>query len=144
MLNSTEAGCAVVQLLPRVLKDRNIHAVHIYNASTVLNEVATAPIVKYIEENFPNVAISQPDQSTDATMLTEKFDIIFAPIVAFDANLNRIGMGSGWYDRFLARNLQALKIGIAYDESYVQKIESEPHDVRLDIIVTPKGLLYAH
>lgn len=143
-LDADKAMKRIIGYIPDLTDWAQVQRVHVYRASKSFNEVATTLIVQYINNNFPKIDISQPGQSADAVMPKEKFDIILVPIVAFDKNLNRIGMGSGWYDKFLACNPQALKIGIAYDESYVQNIESEPHDVRLDIVITPTRLLNMH
>lgn len=72
----------------------------------------------------------------------KKLDLIFIPGVAFDRNLNRLGFGKGFYDKFL-KNMPntTLKIGIAFDFQIVDDIKSDPWDIKMDIIVTEKGFL---
>jgi 5-formyltetrahydrofolate cyclo-ligase len=57
-------------------------------------------------------------------------------MLGFDASLHRIGYGGGYYDRFLADQPKAKKIGVCYEVSKVGKIPAEPHDVPLDFIVS--------
>ncbi len=63
-------------------------------------------------------------------------DLIIVPAVAFDRYGNRVGRGKGYYDRLLA-NTTAIKIGMGYDFQLLDDmIESDIHDVPLDIIIT--------
>jgi 5-formyltetrahydrofolate cyclo-ligase len=62
-------------------------------------------------------------------------DLILVPGLVFDHNLNRIGYGGGFYDRFLSRS-SGRKVGIAYDFQVRESIPSEPHDIKMDQIVT--------
>lgn len=64
-------------------------------------------------------------------------DVIIVPAVAFDPTGNRVGRGKGYYDRLLART-DAVKIGVAYDFQIIDTIDSEPHDIKMDIIVSPQ------
>ena len=71
-------------------------------------------------------------------------DVIVTPTVAFDAQCNRIGMGSGYYDRCFAflRNrrhwIRPKLIGVAYQCQEVEKICPKPWDIRLYRVVTER------
>ena len=67
-------------------------------------------------------------------------DVVLVPGVAFCENLNRIGYGSGYFDRFLKES-DAFKIGICYDMQVVPSIKAQPYDVRMDMIVTERRIL---
>lgn len=67
-------------------------------------------------------------------------DIVIVPGVVFDLKLKRIGFGMGYYDRFL-ENFNAVKIGVCYERQLVDCIEEEPHDVRMDFVVTEDRVL---
>ncbi len=69
-------------------------------------------------------------------------NILFIPIVAFDKNLNRIGYGGGYYDRFINKmNSKSLvKIGIALSCQKVKQIPTNKFDKKLDYIFTEKEL----
>lgn len=62
------------------------------------------------------------------------------PLLAFDKHLCRLGYGGGYYDKFL-ENFGGEKIGLAYDEQFSDDVARESHDVGLDKIVTPAGLI---
>ena len=68
-------------------------------------------------------------------------DILLVPLLAFDANLNRIGYGGGFYDRYIARIKKKKKIttiGLAFSFQKVKKIPSNLHDMKLDFVITEK------
>lgn len=71
-------------------------------------------------------------------------DLVIAPILAFDRRGGRLGQGAGHYDRTIA-NLRAarpvLVIGLAYAGQEVDDIPLEPHDERLDAILTENGYI---
>ncbi|HEY9216874.1 MAG TPA: 5-formyltetrahydrofolate cyclo-ligase, partial [Phenylobacterium sp.] len=73
-------------------------------------------------------------------------DLVLAPLLAFDRRGHRLGQGAGHYDRTLA-NLRAAKpvwvVGLAYAGQEVEEIPAEPHDQRLDAILTETGYIEA-
>jgi len=77
-------------------------------------------------------------------------DVVFLPLVGFDAQGNRIGMGRGYYDRHFAHRLRhagyrrPLLVGLAYDVQRVPALPRAPHDVPLDAIVTESSILRFH
>jgi len=59
------------------------------------------------------------------------------PGLAFTRDGKRLGYGGGWYDRMMAgARADARKIGVGYQFQIVDDLPSEPHDIRLDEIVT--------
>ncbi len=70
-------------------------------------------------------------------------DIIFIPLVAFDRNLNRLGYGGGFYDRYLEKIRKIKKtvnIGLAFSHQRVKKIPISKFDKKLDYIITEKEI----
>jgi len=66
-------------------------------------------------------------------------DVVLVPLLAFDARGHRLGYGGGYYDRTLA-SLSARAIGVAYSGQEIDAIAAEPHDRRLDAVVTELGM----
>ena len=65
-----------------------------------------------------------------------QFDLILVPGMAFDLSGNRLGRGQGFYDRLLAE-ASGIKCGVCHDFQLLEKIPSEPHDAKVDFILTP-------
>lgn len=72
-------------------------------------------------------------------------DVILAPLVGFDDQGNRLGMGGGFYDRTLAflhhkQHDNPSVVGLAFDCQRADAIPTEAWDVRLDAVLTENGL----
>jgi len=64
-------------------------------------------------------------------------DLVCVPGVAFDARGGRLGRGRGHYDATLARlPRSAFRVGLAFESQIVSSVPSEPHDERVDVVVT--------
>ena len=74
-------------------------------------------------------------------------DLILLPLVAFDKNGNRLGMGGGFYDRtlaFLAQRQHWQKprlLGTAYQFQQHKNLPTQPWDIPLGGVVTEQGLI---
>ena len=63
-------------------------------------------------------------------------DMALVPGIGFDLAGYRLGRGGGYYDRLLSR-ITGAKCGVALDEQVVPQVPVEPHDIRLNYILTP-------
>jgi 5-formyltetrahydrofolate cyclo-ligase len=110
-----------------------------YRPMRRLKEVDTSPLHDTVKYKFPAVKIKLLKPDKNQALLKTKFDVIIVPCLAFDIDNYRLGWGGGFYDQFLATQAQALKIGLAYQDSFVSGgLPREPHDIPLDIIITEK------
>lgn len=115
----------------------SVRTLHVYSSVPAWGEVDTAPLVAAVQAQWPAVAITRPGLDRKEPVPTDPFDVIVVPVVGFDRSNNRLGLGGGFYDRFLAGQPDALKIGVAYAWALVEEgIPVEPHDVRLDRVVS--------
>jgi 5-formyltetrahydrofolate cyclo-ligase len=71
-----------------------------------------------------------------AEISLDKFDLVLVPALAFDLQGNRLGRGRGFYDRLLDK-ASGVKCGVGYDFQLLEKIPAEPHDARMNFILTP-------
>jgi len=71
-------------------------------------------------------------------------NVMLVPLLAFDNDNNRLGYGKGFYDRFLNKFLKIKKnittIGVAFSFQKYKKIPVTNLDIKLDYILTEKGL----
>jgi len=66
-------------------------------------------------------------------------DIILTPLLAFDAKLDRLGQGAGYYDRAFAQFPDALRIGVAWSVQQVNTLPTDAWDMPLHAIITECG-----
>ena len=122
-----------------------IKNMHVYSTVTAWNEVETEPVIEYLKKHQPEIAITSPAVSTKQELPKQQFDLIIVPCLGFDKELYRLGLGAGFYDRFLANQVKALKIGLGFAAGLVKPgLPHEPHDVPLDRIITEEGIIKTH
>jgi len=71
-------------------------------------------------------------------------DILLVPLVSFDSELNRLGYGGGFYDRYIEKIekvKKVIKIGLAFSYQKIKKIPINKFDKKLDFIITEKEIL---
>lgn len=79
--------------------------------------------------------IQEPHPRLPATPARE-LDFVVVPGLAFGLSGERIGMGAGFYDRFLARVPDLLRIVLAFDFQLLSHLEQNPWDQPMDWIIT--------
>ncbi|MER2494199.1 5-formyltetrahydrofolate cyclo-ligase [Catenovulum sediminis] len=86
--------------------------------------------------------IPEPYISCPTICPVNELDLVFVPLVAFDKQGNRMGMGGGYYDRTFAqvKNSKTRLIGLAHDCQCVEKLPVESWDVPLDMLITPSQI----
>jgi len=150
---------SILKILKRInITNKIIGGYYPYN-----HEVDTIQILKKFEKQ--NYIISLPkikknsqmnffDWSTKDPLMINNYgipepisnkivfpNIILVPLVAYDKNLNRVGYGGGFYDRYLKKikkNKKIITIGLAYSFQKVKKIPINKNDIKLDFIITEK------
>ena len=89
--------------------------------------------------------LPEPDVDDSEMLDPDQLDLVLVPLVVFDAERNRIGMGGGFYDRSFAFRKHSARtapvlIGVAHELQKVDRIIAEEWDVRLDMVVTDRAL----
>ena len=79
--------------------------------------------------------VLEPNEGCPLVPLNQ-LDLVFVPGVAYDFAGRRLGRGKGFYDRLLAE-VRGHKCGVAFDAQIVAAVPEEPHDMRLNSILTP-------
>ena len=70
-------------------------------------------------------------------------DLIFVPLVGYDNNLNRLGYGGGFYDRYFEKNSRKkkiIKIGLAFSFQKIKKLPVNKFDKKINRVITEKKI----
>lgn len=67
-------------------------------------------------------------------------DLILVPGLAFDRDGRRLGRGKGYYDRLL-ECFEGVRVGVCFEEQVINAVPADPHDQRMDFLVTPGGVM---
>ena len=101
-----------------------------------------ARLVLTIEELVEGAyGILAPDPAQSALVLPEEIDVVIVPGAAFAEDGGRLGLGGGYYDRFLPRAAHALRLALAYDFQVIPRIPMASHDAYVDCILTERRFL---
>jgi 5-formyltetrahydrofolate cyclo-ligase len=71
-------------------------------------------------------------------------DIMLVPLVGYDNNLNRLGYGGGFYDRYIEKIekiKKVTKIGLAFSFQKIKSVPINQYDKKLDFIITEKEII---
>jgi len=81
--------------------------------------------------------IWEPKLNVQSVLPLEELDILFTPLVAFDKQGNRLGMGGGFYDRTLQhwQKSSFIPVGLAHQCQQVEQLPTEAWDVPLHQIL---------
>jgi 5-formyltetrahydrofolate cyclo-ligase len=125
-------------LLESALADRRFIALPRYDSREQEFRAAriTNPATDIANGRF---GIREPSATCPEAPLN-RLDLVLVPGVAFDTRGWRLGRGKGFYDRLLSQ-VCGKTCGVAFDEQIVEAIPAEPHDVRLNCILTPTRLI---
>jgi 5-formyltetrahydrofolate cyclo-ligase len=137
---------AIVERLKRVVDWSKAGAVHYFEPIRRLLEVDISDLVTTLEDSYPDIQLFTPrliDGTWQMISIKNKkppasFDVIIVPALGFDRHLHRIGYGGGYYDKFLATQPRAHKIGVCFETGKLEQIPTESHDIPMDTIITER------
>jgi 5-formyltetrahydrofolate cyclo-ligase len=92
--------------------------------------------------------IAEPDVHPGQWLKPQQLDLILMPLVGFDIEGNRLGMGGGYYDRSLSffhfrKNTHSPHlIGLAHQLQCIEKLPHQSHDVPMQMIATEQQLFF--
>ena len=107
-----------------------------------LNFAPLNPGSKLVPNRFN---ILEPVYRSDNLIEPRRLDVVIVPLLAFDTQLNRIGMGAGYYDRTFAFSKRQqlwrrpLLIGVAYSFQRVTNLAARDWDVPLHAVITEQN-----
>ena len=140
---------------------------HIFLPIIKHNEINTWLIIKYLQQNFPEIniiipkiipenselenylfdektlienawGILEPSGENQEKILPEYIDLVIIPLLIFDKNGNRVGYGKGFYDRFLQQcKPETLKIGLCLEEAIEEIEDINEFDAKMEFCITP-------
>ncbi|MFP4456685.1 MAG: 5-formyltetrahydrofolate cyclo-ligase [Clostridia bacterium] len=86
--------------------------------------------------------ILEPIPDENRLVKPAEIDLVINPGVAFDMNLNRLGYGGGFYDRFY-HNLdkKCTRVAIAFDMQIIKEVPTDRFDIPVDMLITEKRIL---
>jgi 5-formyltetrahydrofolate cyclo-ligase len=103
-------------------------------------EMVALEISSLDELALSSTGLWEPDPSRADRVPEDEIDLVVVPGVAFDRTGHRIGLGGGFYDRWLAA-VSALKVALAFSLQVVERVPHTGRDQRVDWIVTENDVI---
>lgn len=107
-------------------------------------EMTAAEITSLDELIVGKFGLKMPNPKTTSLILPSSIQMVVVPAVAFDRNGNRLGLGAGYYDRFLTEAGNSVLIGMAWQCQLVNQLPAEEHDIKMHYLMTENGLIKCH
>lgn len=158
--HASQTICKTIQQLPQFQQARRVAFYAAVNNEINLHAVWQQALQTQKQTYFPKITeqktllflpvndqthfspnrfgIPEPQVHLHQACPPDDLDIIFMPLVAFDLEGHRLGMGGGFYDRTLAHAQSNWLIGVAYDFQRQTTWLVDPWDITLQKVITEK------
>ena len=107
---------------------------------TVMKALAPNDENAFVSGSF---GIKEPDMNNSKEISPGDIDLVIAPCTAFDEKCRRIGMGAGYYDRYLPKCEKAYIAAAAYEYQKVKRVPADEFDKTLDAVVSEEKVYYS-
>jgi len=159
--HSTQIIGHLLQYLPSLSSD-----IQLLIYRSLPHEVDTSALFKhaqaqiFVPRMLPNMGMAWVKIHQDTQWVTADFGILepeqgevwqpsnlktilLCPLLGFDKSGNRLGMGKGYYDRWLHKHVKDVseQLGLAFSCQELCKVPVEPHDAPLSTIITEHGVI---
>jgi 5-formyltetrahydrofolate cyclo-ligase len=156
-----EKSSQVIALLVDFLKSRNFDSIFLYypfkgevnlmglldsklKLRTAFPKVNGSDLDFYLIQSQNQLSkqafgIMEPSEFRDLAVPSVK-SLILVPSLLLDRKGNRLGLGKGFYDRYLSRVKTSLTLGVAFHEFLKDDLPVEPWDVPLDGFMTEEKI----
>lgn len=125
------------KIIEKWMKRKNFFLPRLVSGGTFL----ALPFASFENLEPNSFGIFEPKLPLEKDESKTKLDLIILPGVAFDRKGNRIGMGKGYYDRFLVSQKGVPLVALAYSEQILDQLPCKPYDEPVDMIVTEKEVI---
>ncbi len=123
-------------VLQQALTDGKTVAVPFVTSATEMVPVLLSGMDDFELDRYGIRSVRQPVQLVQP----EQMDLVLVPGVAFGRDGSRLGMGAGYYDRFLPQACNAALMGIAYDTFLTDSLPKDEYDVVMQLLASESGI----
>lgn len=128
-----------VESMPAVVEARVVMAFE-----SVPGEPDTTELIEWCRAAGKRVVVPAADPGAVVPAPPRELDVVIIPVLAFTPRGDRLGQGGGWYDRLLATvRPDCVTIGVGFASQLIDALPTEPHDRRVDLVVTDHGVVRA-
>ena len=82
-----------------------------------------------------------PDPARSEEVDPAELDLVLCPCTAYDGEGHRLGMGGGYYDRFLPRCVNAVTAAVAFEKQRAGHVPMDGYDRGVDMVITEQSMV---
>lgn len=82
-----------------------------------------------------------PDPTTLQVVDPGMIDLIIVPAVSYDRKGNRLGMGAGYYDRFIPQAPKAICMGAVWSSQIIDSVPADEYDQPVQYLLTEDAII---
>ncbi len=127
---------SVDAVLQQALAEGKTVLVPLVTSATEIVPVRLKNMQDFELDRFGIRSVRQPVERVPACAV----ELILVPGVAFAKDGSRLGMGAGYYDRFLPQAENALRMGVAYDALLQDSLPRDDYDVCMQLLASESGI----
>ena len=86
--------------------------------------------------------IQEPILERSEQIAPDDIDLVICPCTVFDEDCHRMGMGAGFYDRYLKKCTHAQIIAVAFECQKSPKVPTAPWDCSIEYVFTEGAVYY--
>lgn len=124
-------------VLKQALKDGKIVTVPYIISSTEMQAVVLKNMQDLVFDCYGIRTVS----NYDTIIPPQNHELILVPGVSFGYDGSRLGMGAGYYDRFLSKARGVSLMGVAYDKLMQKTLPCTQYDVGMNFLVSENGII---
>ena len=87
------------------------------------------------------MGIMEPVAEHGRVVEASEIDLVICPCTSFDEQCRRLGMGGGFYDRYLPGCINAAKMAVAFEIQRADEIPKDEYDITVDAVISEKGII---
>jgi 5,10-methenyltetrahydrofolate synthetase len=149
MFELARKSARIISSLYKVYPWEKAKTLHVYESIDELKEINTKSFIARTREQYPGLEIYTArkinNEWTNVSLDNKpasniEFDVVIVPMLGFDTCLNRLGYGSGYYDKFLSMQAGTTKIGLCLELGRTQTLPVESYDIAMDLIISEKQI----
>lgn len=136
---STPAEVNTHKFIEKAIKDGKVITVPITVAET--KELKPSQIKSLDELEIGFYDILSPKKEFIRYVDPDQIDLVIVPGLGFEKSGYRVGYGGGYYDRFLSKLPNVIKLAIAFDLQILDEVPKEDFDIPVDYIYTEDRII---
>lgn len=124
-----------LELMEKLLQAGKVVSIPLIRCRGKMEAAEVASIDSLVPGKYGILTI---EEGKEVLVDPKTIDCAIVPGSAFGRNGSRVGLGGGFYDRYLLKTPKAKRIGVCFDCQLSDEVPVERHDIFMNMVITEK------